>query len=106
MNRLFITGDMFYHPYLMATPNVLDFDEVEHNRAEQTHIKFIQDYADEPVLVLGTHISDLSTRLDSLTRTRGRVSIFFIRFDLDRAAPSFQCRPTNDAYIKPIKMRI
>ena len=42
----------------MAKPGLLNIRDIEGERAEQTHIKFIQVYADEPVLVLGIHISN------------------------------------------------
>ncbi|MBL4781338.1 MAG: MBL fold metallo-hydrolase [Porticoccaceae bacterium] len=52
-----ITGDMFHHPCQMAKPGLLGIGDVEHDRAEQVRIKFIQDYADEPVLILSTHFA-------------------------------------------------
>ena len=48
---------MFHHPCQMAKPGLLDIDDVEHDRAEQTRIKFMQDYADGPVLILSTHFA-------------------------------------------------
>lgn len=41
----------------MAKPGLLDIRNVEHDRAEQTRIKFMQDYANGPVLVMGTHFA-------------------------------------------------
>jgi glyoxylase-like metal-dependent hydrolase (beta-lactamase superfamily II) len=52
-----ITGDMFHHPCQIAKPGLLDIGDVEHDRAEQTRIKFMKDYADGPVLILGTHFA-------------------------------------------------
>ncbi len=52
-----ITGDMFHHPCQMAKPGLLDIGDVEHDRAEQTRIKFMETYADDQTIILGTHFA-------------------------------------------------
>jgi glyoxylase-like metal-dependent hydrolase (beta-lactamase superfamily II) len=52
-----ITGDMFHHPCQMAKPGLLDIGDVEHDRAEQTRIDFMNTYSDGKTLILGTHFA-------------------------------------------------
>lgn len=52
-----ITGDMFHHPCQMAKPALLDIGDVEHDRAEQTRIDFMNTYSDGKTLILGTHFA-------------------------------------------------
>ena len=55
--KAIITGDMFHHPCQMAKPGLLDIGDVEHDRAEQTRIKFMETYSDGETIILGTHFA-------------------------------------------------
>jgi glyoxylase-like metal-dependent hydrolase (beta-lactamase superfamily II) len=55
--RAVITGDVMHHPYQIARPAlcpIVDFD-AEQSRA--TRRSFLERYADQPTLVIGTHFA-------------------------------------------------
>ena len=62
--RAVITGDLLHHPCQLAKPewgSPFDFDS---GRALQTRREFLEQYGDEPVLVIGSHFA---------TPTAGRI---------------------------------
>ena len=52
-----LTGDLFHNPLQMAHPDWTDNADVDGAQAHETRKKFLADYADGPVLVLGTHFA-------------------------------------------------
>ncbi len=52
-----ITGDLFHHPLQMAHPDWTDTADVDGALAQETRLRFLETYADGPVLVLGTHFA-------------------------------------------------
>jgi glyoxylase-like metal-dependent hydrolase (beta-lactamase superfamily II) len=52
-----ITGDLMHHPVQCAHPEWGSSADVEPERAERTRRDFLARYADEPVLVIGTHFA-------------------------------------------------
>lgn len=55
--RAIITGDMFHHPLQMKHPHWKDTADVDGARAHATRVAFLEEYADTPVLILGTHFN-------------------------------------------------
>jgi len=55
--RAIITGDLFHHPLQMAHPDWTDTADVDGAMAHQSRRRFLESYADGPVLVLGTHFA-------------------------------------------------
>ncbi|MAG32795.1 MAG: MBL fold metallo-hydrolase [Deltaproteobacteria bacterium] len=52
-----ITGDMVHHPVQLAEPTWGSHPDVLPERAVQTRRDFVGRYADQPVLVIGTHFA-------------------------------------------------
>ena len=52
-----ITGDLFHSPLQMAHPDWTDSADVDGALAFETRQKFLESYADGPVLILGTHFA-------------------------------------------------
>lgn len=52
-----ITGDLFHSPLQMAHPDWTDNADVDGALAYETRVKFMESYADAPVLILGTHFA-------------------------------------------------
>ena len=52
-----ITGDLFHSPLQMAHPDWVDTADVDGGLAFETRQKFLESYADAPVLILGTHFA-------------------------------------------------
>ena len=52
-----ITGDLFHSPLQMAHPDWTDTADVDGALAHETRVKFMDSYADSPVLILGTHFA-------------------------------------------------
>lgn len=55
--RAIITGDLFHSPLQMAHPDWEDSADVDGALAYETRLQFMERYADEPVLILGTHFA-------------------------------------------------
>lgn len=55
--RAIITGDMIHHPCQIAHLDWSTTADVEPALAAQTRADFVNRYADEPVLILGTHFA-------------------------------------------------
>ncbi|MFP8878358.1 MAG: MBL fold metallo-hydrolase [Myxococcota bacterium] len=55
--RAIITGDMFHHPLQMAHPDWEDVADVNGELAHRTRVEFLEENADQPVLILGTHFN-------------------------------------------------
>ena len=53
-----ITGDMIHHPYAIGRPNWENPYDADSNMARETRNQFLERYADQPVLVLGTHFAN------------------------------------------------
>ena len=52
-----ITGDMIHHPCQIARPDWSTSADVDQDCARATRQRFLADYADRPVLVIGTHFA-------------------------------------------------
>jgi len=52
-----ITGDMMHHPCQVTHPEWLDKYDSNRDIATATRKSFIADYADKPVLIIGTHFA-------------------------------------------------
>ena len=52
-----ITGDMIHHPCQIAHPDWSSSADVDPDLSAKTRAEFIAQYADRPVLVLGTHFA-------------------------------------------------
>jgi glyoxylase-like metal-dependent hydrolase (beta-lactamase superfamily II) len=52
-----ITGDMFHHPLQMAHPDWRDTADVDADLAHRTRVAFLEQHADQPMLILGTHFA-------------------------------------------------
>jgi glyoxylase-like metal-dependent hydrolase (beta-lactamase superfamily II) len=53
--RAVITGDMMHHPCQIARPELLARFDSDHAAALTTRQRLLADWADQPVLVVGTH---------------------------------------------------
>jgi glyoxylase-like metal-dependent hydrolase (beta-lactamase superfamily II) len=53
-----ITGDMMHHPIQLAVPATHGRFDMDPARGAQTRVEFIQRFADQPALVIGSHFSD------------------------------------------------
>jgi glyoxylase-like metal-dependent hydrolase (beta-lactamase superfamily II) len=53
--RAVITGDMMHHPCQIARPDLLARFDSDHAAAEATRRRLLAEWADRPVLVVGTH---------------------------------------------------
>ena len=53
-----ITGDMMHHPIQLAAPATHGRFDMDQARGAQTRVDFIQRFADQPTLVIGSHFSD------------------------------------------------
>jgi glyoxylase-like metal-dependent hydrolase (beta-lactamase superfamily II) len=52
-----ITGDVFHHPCQMARPDWAPAFDVDQAAATRTRHNFLKEFADRPVLVIGTHFA-------------------------------------------------
>ena len=52
-----ITGDMIHHPCQIAYPDWSTTADVDQDMSASTRARFLDSYADQPVLVIGTHFS-------------------------------------------------
>jgi glyoxylase-like metal-dependent hydrolase (beta-lactamase superfamily II) len=52
-----ITGDMLHHPSQIAHPDWEDRFDDDGKTAEATRRAFLKDFADQPVLIIGTHFA-------------------------------------------------
>jgi glyoxylase-like metal-dependent hydrolase (beta-lactamase superfamily II) len=52
-----ITGDMMHHPSQVAHPGWIDRFDDNGAAAETTRRAFVEDFADKPVLIIGTHFA-------------------------------------------------
>ena len=52
-----ITGDMIHHPCQIARPEWSSDVDYDGDQARETRAAFLQRYADQPVLVIGTHFA-------------------------------------------------
>lgn len=55
--RAIITGDMIHHPCQIAHLDWSSTADVEPQLAAHTRTRFVERYADQPVLILGTHFA-------------------------------------------------
>lgn len=55
--RAIITGDLFHHPLQMRHPDWDNVADVDRELARRTRLAFLEEHADQPVLVLGTHFN-------------------------------------------------
>lgn len=55
--RAVITGDMLHHPCQIAHPEWSSTADVDQRRSADTRARFLAEFADEPVLVIGTHFA-------------------------------------------------
>jgi glyoxylase-like metal-dependent hydrolase (beta-lactamase superfamily II) len=55
--RAVITGDMIHHPCQIPHPEWCSTADVDTKAGEATRLRFLERFADEPVLVIGTHFA-------------------------------------------------
>ncbi len=55
--RAVITGDMLHHPCQIAHPQWSSTADVDQRASADTRARFLAEFADEPVLVIGTHFA-------------------------------------------------
>lgn len=55
--RAVITGDMLHHPCQIAHPEWSSTADVDQQVSADTRARFLAEFADEPVLVIGTHFA-------------------------------------------------
>ena len=53
-----ITGDMMHHPCQIARPDWTTPFDADNAEADETRKKFLEEYADNPVQVFGTHFAN------------------------------------------------
>jgi glyoxylase-like metal-dependent hydrolase (beta-lactamase superfamily II) len=53
-----ITGDLMHHPCQMARPEWASSFDYDADQARATRRAFLERYADQPVLIIGTHFAD------------------------------------------------
>ena len=52
-----ITGDMIHHPCQIAHPGWSSTADVDQFKSASTRARFLERYADRPVLIIGTHFA-------------------------------------------------